>query len=89
MFKLIHPEWLVFVDEVGSNTSQPKDGKFGGQTYLCTKEGHAQQIATMKNAHFTHLGFTAANGKPIMCAIIFAAKAMKDEEITGCDPFIK
>ncbi len=34
-------------------------------------------------------GFTAANGKPIMCAIIFAAKAMKDEWITGFDLFIE
>jgi hypothetical protein len=25
-YELIHPEWLVFVDEVGSNTSQTKDG---------------------------------------------------------------
>jgi hypothetical protein len=38
-FELIHPEWLVFVNEVGSNTSQTKDGNIGGQTYLCTKEG--------------------------------------------------
>ena len=33
-YELIHPEWLVFVDEVGSNTSQTKDGRVGGQTYL-------------------------------------------------------
>jgi hypothetical protein len=30
----------------------------------------------MKDAHFTVLGFTAADdGTPVMCAIIFAAKA--------------
>jgi hypothetical protein len=89
MFELIHPEWLVFVNEVGSNTSQTKDGNVGGQTYLCTKEGCMQQRAATKDAHFTLLGFTAANGKPIMCAIIFAAKAMKDDWITGFDPFVE
>jgi len=88
-FELIHPEWLVFVDEAGSNTSQTKDGNVGGQTYLCTKEVRTQQRAATKDAHFTLLGFTAANGKPIMCALIFAAKAMKDEWITGFDPFVK
>jgi hypothetical protein len=26
-YELIHPEWLIFVDELGSNTSQSKDGR--------------------------------------------------------------
>jgi hypothetical protein len=29
-YELIHPEWLVFVDEVGSNMSQAKDGAVDG-----------------------------------------------------------
>jgi hypothetical protein len=32
-------------------------------------------------------GFTAANGEPLLCAIIFAAKSMKREWETGFDPF--
>jgi len=47
-YELIHPEMLVFVDEVGSNTSQTKDGHVGGQTYLCTKEGRPQQRAATR-----------------------------------------
>jgi hypothetical protein len=35
----IHPNQLVFVGEVGSSTSQTKDGKVGGEMYLCTKNG--------------------------------------------------
>jgi hypothetical protein len=80
---------LVFVDKVGSNTSQTKDGHVGGQTYLCTKEGRPQQRAATKDAHFTVLGFTAANGKPLMCAIIFAAKSVKCKWKTGFDPFVQ
>ena len=33
------------------------------------------------------LGFTAATGEPLLCAIIFAAKMMKNEWITGFDQF--
>ena len=31
----------------------------------------------MKDAHFTFLGFTAANGTPVMCAIVFATKKLE------------
>jgi hypothetical protein len=59
-YELIHPDWLLFVDEVGSNTSQAKDGNVGGQFYLCSVDGRPQQCAATKDAHFTMLGFTAA-----------------------------
>jgi hypothetical protein len=68
---------------------QTKDGNIGGQTYLCTKDGLAQNRAATKDAHFTILGFTAANGKPLVCAIIFAAKTLKDEWKTGFNPFVE
>jgi hypothetical protein len=32
------------------------------------------------------MGFTAADGKPLLCAIIFAAKTMKHGCVTGFDP---
>jgi hypothetical protein len=86
-FELIHPDHLIFVDEVGSNTSQTKDGNVGGQTFLCTADGRPQSRAATKDAHFTVLGFTAANGEPLLCAIIFAAKTLKKEWVSGFDPF--
>jgi hypothetical protein len=86
-YELIHPDWLLFVDEVGSNTSQAKDGNVGGQLYLCSVDGRPQQRAATKDAHFTVLGFTAADGQPVMCSIIFAAKTFRDEWRTGFDPF--
>jgi hypothetical protein len=69
----------LFVDECGSNTSQAKDGQVGGQMYLCSIDGRPQQRAATKDAHFTVLGFTAASGEPVMCAIIFAAKSFQEE----------
>jgi hypothetical protein len=88
-YELIHPDWLLFVDEVGSNTSQSKDERVGGQTYLCSIDGRPQLHASTKDAHFTVLGFTAANGEPVVSAIIFAAKSMHDDWRTGFDPFAK
>jgi hypothetical protein len=74
---------------VGSNKSQTKDGRVGGQTYLCMKDGRPQQRAATKDAHFTVLGFTTADGKSLMCAIIFAAKSLKEEWRLGFDPFME
>jgi hypothetical protein len=86
-YELIHPSWLIVVDEVGSNTLQAKDGNVRGQMFLCMKDGQPQQRAATKDAHFTMLGFTSANGEPIMCMIIFTVKTMKDEWSMGFDPF--
>ena len=44
-YELIHPDHFIFVDKVGNNTSQAKDGQVGGQTYLCSKDGRPQQQA--------------------------------------------
>jgi hypothetical protein len=66
--ELIHPDWLLFVDEYGSNTLQAKDGQVGGQKFLCSIEGRLQERATTKDAHVTVLGFTAASGEDVMCA---------------------
>ncbi len=87
-YELIHPEWLIFVDEVGSNTAQTKDGQVGGQLFLCGKDARPQQRAAVKDSHFTVLGFTAASGEPLMCSIIFSSKHMKDEWRLGFNPFV-
>jgi hypothetical protein len=86
-YELIYPDWLLFVDECGSNTSQSKDGQVGRQVFLCSKDGQPQQQAATKDAHFTVLGFTAASGEAVMCAVIFVAKTFKLEWQTGFDPF--
>jgi hypothetical protein len=33
-----HPEKLIFVNEVGSNSSTTKDGNVGGEKFLCEAE---------------------------------------------------
>jgi hypothetical protein len=76
---------LIFVDKVCNNTSQTKDSQVQGQTYLCSKDSQPPKWASTKDGHFTVLGFTAANGEPLLCAIIFAAKTMRHKWVTGFD----
>ena len=73
-YKVVRPDRLLFVDEVGSNTSQTKDGNLGGERFLYKALQRPQTRAATKDLHFSVLGFTAATGIPLMCAIIFAAK---------------
>ena len=62
-YELIRTHRLMFVNEVGSNTSQAKDGNVGGEKFLSISGGQLQICASTKDDHFTVLGVTAANGK--------------------------
>ena len=77
------PDKMLFVDEVGSNTSTTKDGNVGGEKFLCHISARPQIRAATKDSHFTVLGFTAANGEPVMCAVIFSAKSLCEEWVIG------
>ena len=57
-----HPEYMLFVDEVGNNTNMKDDGKVGGKRFLKEKCQKANITAATSSAHFTVLGFTAATG---------------------------
>jgi hypothetical protein len=41
------------------------------------------------NNHSTVLGFTSADGHPIMCVIIIDASKLKVTDVTGFQPFSK
>ena len=48
-YKVVRPDRLLFVDEVGSNTLQTKDGSVGGERFLCEalqRPQHEQQQRT-------------------------------------------
>jgi hypothetical protein len=77
-YRLTHPEKLIFVDEVGDNTSQANDGNNTGTKYVTGKGWRAQQQNSFTDCHYTTLGFTAATGEPVMCAIIIDADRLKD-----------
>ena len=80
------PDKLIFVDEVGLNTSTTKDGNVGGgEKFLREANQRPQVRAATKDSHFTVLGFTTATGIPLMCAIIFAAKELDAQWVLGLD----
>jgi hypothetical protein len=76
---------LIFVDELGCNTNEKQE--VDNEKYLCPKCGRPQKLVMMKNSHFTILGFTATDGNPLFCTIIFAAKSICKEWVMGLDPF--
>ena len=80
-----HPEYMLFVGEVGNNTNMKDNGKVGGERLLKEKVQRAKITAMTSDAHFTVLGFTAATGEPVMCAIIFPGHDLTSEQHLGVD----
>lgn len=70
--KILYPEYLLFADETGCNTSQKKDGHYGGRKLVGERGTTPKTIASSTDKHFTVLGFTAASGDPVLCVVIFA-----------------
>jgi hypothetical protein len=67
---LTRPYMLMYVDEVGDNTSQSNDSNRSGTKYITGKGMRQQQQNTFTDSHFTTLGFTTATGEPIVCMVI-------------------
>ena len=83
---LTRPDMAVSVDEVGGDTSQEGDGAVGGQKRIVPR-GTVPKESPATNQPFTMLGFTAATGEPVMCALIMKGKTIKSDMITGIDIF--
>jgi hypothetical protein len=88
-YLLRYPEKLIFVDEVGDHISQKGDGNAGGQKFMVAPDMKAQVRHSFKSNHFMVPVFTAADGHPIMCAIIIAASKLQVTNVTGFNPFSK
>ncbi len=71
-YLLTRPDYVVFVDEVGDNPSQKNDGNIGGTKYVVEGSNQALMTSSYKDHHFTALGFTLADGRPLLCVIIIA-----------------
>ena len=84
-YLLKHPEYLVFVDEVGNNANMKEDGRVGGEKKIGAKGERAQQTVASNDAHFTVLGFTAGTGEPTMCAVTFKAAEVTTQMQMGVD----
>jgi hypothetical protein len=56
-YSLLHPEKLVFVDEVGENISQKGDGNVGGRKFIVVKDMRAQEVKFLQRQPLHCLGF--------------------------------
>ena len=68
------PDLAFMMDEVGCNTSQEKDGRNGGEKYVCGVDEQPYVCSSTKSNHFTCLGLTSFDGEPVMCIVIIAGK---------------
>jgi hypothetical protein len=85
-YLLRHPEKLLFVDEVGDNISKKGDDNAGVQNFTVETDMRAQVRNSFKDNYFTVLGFTAADGRAVMCAFIIAASKLRFTNVTGFNP---
>jgi hypothetical protein len=82
-FNIVKPKKLLFVDEVGDNTSQANDGNKTRKKYITGKGCRAHQQNSFINCHCITLVFTATSGDPVTCAIVVAADKLKPHEKLG------
>ena len=82
--KVVHPDYILMADEVGSDMAQEEDGAIGGQRYI-TDYGVAN-LRGSKNSHrFTIFPITSGTGELVMNVIIFAAKEISFITRMGLD----
>jgi hypothetical protein len=84
---LCHPEYILFIDEAGCNTSQEGDGTQGREIKIVGRGPIPKESATTNDNHFTILGFTSATGEPVMCGVIIEGSKIQSGIVTDMDIF--
>jgi hypothetical protein len=87
-YLLKHPDKLIFMDEVGENISQKRDGNTGGQKFVVATGMRAQIRNPFKDNHSTVIGFTTTDGRPFVCAIIIVASKLHVTDVAGFNPWL-
>ena len=85
---ITHPYMALTCDEVGCNISQKGDGDVGRETFICAQSDEPMQSTSNKNSHFTCLGLTTFDGKPVMCVVLLTGKKRDVSIETGIDTSI-
>jgi hypothetical protein len=70
-YRMIKPEWCLFVDETGCNTNQRTDGNIGGEKFVVSVEQTENgRNGVVTDLHFTVLTFISGHVEAVMCAVI-------------------
>ena len=78
-----HPQYMMFVDEVGNNTNMKYDGNIGGDKLLKGKGNKARILTATYDQNFTVLEFTAGTCEAFLCCIIFSRNELSYEQRLG------
>jgi hypothetical protein len=68
---------------------EQQDGHIGGRKLVVARGTRPHEHNAYNDCHFTALGFTTANGAPVMCCVIVAAKTLTAFEASGINYLIK
>ena len=71
---ITHPNYLLFADESGFNTSQKDDGAIGGEKLVEEAGIVLQRILSTTDHRFTMLPFTSGSGEAVCCVMIFQSE---------------
>jgi len=82
---VIHPEYILFGDEVGTEISQKNYGNVGGQKFVKEKGTRSNFKSSHRDGRLTVIGLTAANGDAVMVIIIYTAEEINFEQRMGHD----
>ena len=63
--EITNPNWILFGDELDTDTLQKKNGNVGGQKCVSRKDKSSH-----KDRRFTLIGITAVSGKLVMVIIL-------------------
>ena len=74
---LDRPDCALVMDEVGCNLSQDCNNRVGGELHLTDRKDEAYKSISTRHQHFTVLGLTALDGRPVLCVVIFSGKNWK------------
>ncbi len=72
--QLTHPNYVLFGDKTGCNTSMKKDSHIAGTKYITKRGTRAQRMASTSEGRFTVLPIIASRGEPVCCIVIFQSK---------------
>jgi hypothetical protein len=73
--EITHPDYILFGDETGCNTSQKKDGHEAGTKYVVARGQTPRTQSSTTDHRFTLLPITSASGEPVICVVIFQGKS--------------
>ena len=78
-----HNQYVLFRDEVYTDTNQMDDGSNRGQHYISIKRTKTNLLSSKASGCFTLMGMNSATGEPVLCKCILATKSLIVTDFKG------